>query len=598
MLPEFPSAYQRWACAREGASRQSRRGPAHNEIEALASQPRPDYLGKQSSDLLADVLGRSLGTQWSPFEEDQLRSALARISAVSRENWLRVGLAIHYEWGPRGRPIWDEWSQTAPEKYDEANQERTWESFARPYFGRPITLRSIYHMASEAGWKGYQVPPPSSEPDGQGEDKSQAGPEPDRPNNSDGTGSSRPDEAENIKADGSSDRPNDKTASTLRWHGEQDPKASRKWLVKGLLPETGCGLISGQWGTGKTFVALDLAAAVMLGKTFAGLVVKRRGGVLFLAAEGALEIPIRLAGLIEGKHAEHKDKLPIAWSEGCPILTDNNAVEKLTQLAQEAADRMHQDFRLPLALIIIDTMSAAAGFKDENSSSEGQQVMNVLNQLSSHTGALALACDHFGKAVETGTRGTSAKEAAADVLLACLGDKTPAGNVVNLRVALRKLRGGATGAETAFRIQQVDLGQDEDGEPITTGVVEWSPVTINPPPQAARGTDWPKSTNVFRPALLTVLKINGTELRTYPDGPTVRAVVLDKVHEEFNKRYAVDGSDPKKASATRRQAFSRSRRIAQDRGLIEVREIEGTFMVWIVDPDKTGSDSRPRATPA
>jgi hypothetical protein len=36
----------------------------------------------------------------------------------------------------------------------------------------------------------------------------------------------------------------------LRWHGDDDASATvRAWLVTGLLPETGCGLIAGQWGT-------------------------------------------------------------------------------------------------------------------------------------------------------------------------------------------------------------------------------------------------------------------------------------------------------------------------------------------------------------
>jgi RecA-family ATPase len=418
------------------------------------------------------------------------------------------------------------------------------------------------------------------------------------PNSSKGTESPRSDEAENFKADANSDRPNDKTASTLRWHGEQDPGANRKWLVKGLLPETGCGLISGQWGMGKTFVALDLAAAVMLGTVFANRLVKRRGGVLFLAVEGASEIPIRLAALLEGKHPEHKGRLPIAWCESCPTLTDKGAVEQLTRLAQEAADRIQKEFGLPLALIVIDTMSAAAGFKDENSSSEGQQAMNVLNQLSNRTGALVLACDHFGKAVETGTRGTSAKEAAADVVIACMGEKTQAGNVTNLQVAVRKLRAGATGAETAFRLQQVDLDKDEDGEPITSCVVDWSPVTVQPQSKAAKGGKWPKSTSVFRRALLTALELHGTEAQPFPGGATVRAVPLDKVHEEFDRYCPAEGNDRAKALANRRQTFSRSRKVAEEKNLIGIREIDGTFVLWVVNCEDGGPDANPKSTSA
>jgi hypothetical protein len=96
--------------------------------------------------------------------------------------------------------------------------------------------------------------------------------------------------------------------------------------------------------------------------------------------------------------------------------------------------------------------------------------------------------------------------------------------------------------------------------------------------------------------MLTALKTHGTEVRPYPAGPTVRAVALDKIREEFDKRSPLDGPDRKKALAARRQAFSRARKAAEDRGLIEGREIEDTFMLWIVDPKQGAPD--PRSTPA
>src|SRR5262249_53940325 len=151
--------------------------------------------------------------------------------------------------------------------------------------------------------------------------------------------------------------------------------------------------------------------SAMTGNPFAGRPVKRKGGILFIPAEGASEIPIRLSGLIEAKLPDHKGKFPFAWAESCPMLMEKGAIGKLEQIAKEAADRMRSEFGVELVLIIVDTMSAAAGFNDENSSSEVQTAMNVLNELSKRTGALVLACDHFGKAVETGTRGSSAKEA-------------------------------------------------------------------------------------------------------------------------------------------------------------------------------------------
>src|SRR5262249_33801181 len=300
------------------------------------------------------------------------------------------------------------------------------------------------------------------------------------------------------------------------------------------------------------------------------------------------EIPIRLCGLVEAKFPEQKDRLPFAWVEGCPTLMQPGAIEQLVQIAKQAADRMQSEFGVEFALIIVDTMSAAAGFKDENSSPEGQLAMNILNELSKRTGAFAIACDHFGKMVETGTRGTSAKEASADVVIACLGERTQAGSLANLRIAVRKLRGGATGGETAFRLRIVDMGVDEDREPITTCVVEWSTVTVAAPPDAAKGKGWPKSALLFRAALVTTLKLHGTDQQVPPGSSTVFAVELDKVREEFDKRYPLDGGDRQKQLGRRRQVFKRSMAATQSNGLVGGREIDGKFMVWLTRPEDEG----------
>jgi hypothetical protein len=51
----------------------------------------------------------------------------------------------------------------------------------------------------------------------------------------------------------------------IHWHGDVDPLESRPQLINKVLPEVGCGLISGQWGTYKTFVAIGRRLREMLG---------------------------------------------------------------------------------------------------------------------------------------------------------------------------------------------------------------------------------------------------------------------------------------------------------------------------------------------
>jgi hypothetical protein len=57
-------------------------------------------------------------------------------------------------------------------------------------------------------------------------------------------------------------------------------------LIKGVLPQRGTALIVGQSKAGKTFVVTDLAVATASGQDFFGKPVKRRGGVVIIAAEG------------------------------------------------------------------------------------------------------------------------------------------------------------------------------------------------------------------------------------------------------------------------------------------------------------------------
>ena len=72
--------------------------------------------------------------------------------------------------------------------------------------------------------------------------------------------------------------------------------------------------------------------------------------------------------------------------------------------------------------------------------------------------------DHFGKVIETGTRGSSAKEGAVDTIIAALGDRAVSGEVKNTRLAMRKQRDGLSGFEIPYTPRTIVTGEDEDGD--------------------------------------------------------------------------------------------------------------------------------------
>src|SRR6516165_4680820 len=134
-------------------------------------------------------------------------------------------------------------------------------------------------------------------------------------------------------------------------------------------------------------------------------------------------------------------------STGCHLLTWPIAVHCSTprpsigwsRLSREGQAYLQNQFGLDLVLIGIDTMSAAAGWDNENDAAQAQIVMNHLADVSKATSAFVLAADHFGKDVSAGTRGSVVKEASADTILATLGERDEETNTVDdTRIVVRQ----------------------------------------------------------------------------------------------------------------------------------------------------------------
>jgi hypothetical protein len=376
------------------------------------------------------------------------------------------------------------------------------------------------------------------------------------------------------------EKPKQPTILSYRRHRDANNQAPN-YLVKNLLPETGVGLLSGQSGTYKSFVGIKLAGAVGTGQPFAGHAIKRQGAVLIFASEGAGELPIRLEALSEAEHGGQV--LPVYYCDAAVRLLDKTSVASVVATAKSAAEDAQRDHKLPLVLILFDTIIAAAAFTksgDENDAAVGQKLMAALGEISRATGTFVLGIDHFGKAVETGTRGTSAKEAAADVVLALLANRALSGEVTAPRVCIRKRRSGPAGIEHPFTTRLIRLGEDEDGEPIASLVIEFSEATT--PPTNQDDGRWTRSLSLLRRILMTLLADAGTDILPFADGPTVRAIKSETVRGEFYKQYATTDTDAKKQQEARSKAYRRAIHTAQQREVIAIRELDGIEWLWLV----------------
>jgi AAA domain len=369
------------------------------------------------------------------------------------------------------------------------------------------------------------------------------------------------------------------------WHGDIDYRASRPQLVQDVIPEVGHGLISGQWGTYKTFAALELAHSCMSGVPFLGHEIMRRNGVLFIALEGTDEVPIRLQAVIDDR-GKITGPAPFAWIETCPPLIGKNAADEICEIIAPIAKRFEEKFALPLVQVTIDTMIAGAGYTKDGQESDAaatQAVMNTMKAVAKRTRSFVFGVDHFGKAIETGTRGSSAKEGSGDVVIALLGDKSITGEVTNTRLALRKRRGGPNGEEHPFSVRVVAMGTDIFDKAMSTLVIDWG--TAHSPQTTTQDQRWSKSLRLLRQVLMNVLVDHGKEQRPYPDGPMVRAVDVEIVRQEFYRCYLAEGDTEANKQAARRNAFFRAGRDAQARGLIATRTSDGLTLMWLTTPE-------------
>ncbi|HVJ78107.1 MAG TPA: AAA family ATPase [Hyphomicrobium sp.] len=259
------------------------------------------------------------------------------------------------------------------------------------------------------------------------------------------------------------------------------------WLIKGVAPRAGIGLLYGESGAGKTFLAIHAAMSVAWGLPFFGQRTKQ-GGVLYIAAEGgsgvlprfraarqALNGAILAAGLVRGPDTPPVARAPLRVVTECPNLSRDGDPKALLTTIEDAAN----DFAAAgqrLALVVVDTWHAAMGGGDENSAADAGAALAPLRLAAETHDALVLVVHHPGKDTERGARGSNALPAAADTILALsvpghTGAAAKPANAVR-RATVTKLRDGDVGADFSYRLPIVTLGTDEDGDPWTTCVVD------------------------------------------------------------------------------------------------------------------------------
>lgn len=228
-------------------------------------------------------------------------------------------------------------------------------------------------------------------------------------------------------------------------------------LIKGAVA-AGFNLEFGASSSGKSFHCIDKAVAVARDVVWNGHRVKG-GPVLYIAAEAAAGIWRRLEAYALDRLGDQEPRPPLyVIPQALNLLASDEDVQVVVAEAR----------RLSAVLVVIDTVSRVFGGGDENSSQDMARFVSNLDRIRADTGAAILAVHHTGKDSTKGARGSSVLFAAADFVTEVerLGDGS------TRRVTVRKSREGEDGAVQDFRLRVVELGEDDDGDPITSCVVD------------------------------------------------------------------------------------------------------------------------------
>ncbi len=269
-----------------------------------------------------------------------------------------------------------------------------------------------------------------------------------------------------------SDPPSDEVSRAARGSDRQAPRFALEpladiapiltgsWLIKGLLPSHGLAVVYGPPGCGKSFVTLDAALHVAAGRSWAGCKGKA-GGVVYIASEGGAGFRKRVAAA----RWEHRidPAAPFALVTTAPNLgIAQGDVPDLVRSIREQS----QALGWQPAVVVLDTLARSIPGADENSARDVGFFIANADAIARELEVVVIVVHHAGKSVERGMRGSSALHGAADAEW-----EVSAGDAGRL-VKVVKMKDGADDLAVGFDLVSVEVGRDEDGDPVTTCIVD------------------------------------------------------------------------------------------------------------------------------
>lgn len=354
-----------------------------------------------------------------------------------------------------------------------------------------------------------------------------------------------------------------------------------EWLIKGIIPTREAVLIYGAPQTGKSFETQNIAMHVARGVDFQGRRTKK-AGVVYCAFEGGKGFKGR-----QRAYAQHHDMKPdddvdmVVLTRRADLFSDDTDINALI----EEIRHWGETFSESLGLVVLDTWSAATPGADENAGKDvsrvKERVMRIVNELNaavivvhhkpasggrprghgSLTGDFETTID-----IDWVTQPGTAKDVVRGPQNAVRDDdKRPVRTAI-----VTKQREGEQGLAWRFVLRQIKIGEDSDGDPVTSCVsVLPAGLDAGERDEPAAGSGPQKTADgrfILKPNLAAAFRALSNAIGEKGRAPPAHvrapakalAVTLAEWRDEYERIVAGEDEDPEKLKERVKKARDRA----------------------------------------
>jgi AAA domain len=335
--------------------------------------------------------------------------------------------------------------------------------------------------------------------------------------------------------------------------GEIKPDEDAQYLIKGLLSSSGLVVVWGAPKCGKSFWSLDALMHVALGWKYRGRRV-RAGAVIYCVLEGQRGFKNRIEAFRHAKLGNNSPSPPFyIMSRPLSLVCDSKAL--IEDIRSQLGDTKP-------AAVCLDTLNRSL----DGSESSDEDMAAYIRAADLIRAAFDCAvvivhhCGHNGAR----PRGHSSLMGALDVQIVVRRDA--ADNVV---AELELSKDGEVGLQFVSRLRVVEVGVDQDGDAITSCVieeVEGAAISAAKPANARRP---PKSAQTALRALQKAINEVGEQA---PASNTIPASAR-VVHVETWRTYAyLSGISDSNETDAKRMAFKRAHGALVNGGYVKAHD--------------------------